>query len=338
MGGSLRQLGVIALAAACAGCGTTTTTGAGGSGPPSQGVRSVDTVHFNTARVKRRPGESAGAWAVDLVTEATEHVRASDPACALGRFIPAPQPVTLSQGSPSAAILDLLAVLRRPATAQELALVKPGMQPGLPGIVTIFGRYTRIVHGPDGLVASITVGVGRESIPASDLPHCQREVDRYLGHLLHGQPRDVQFYAHQLRRTYRLGPLTAGVHPWLGFAAGRTVPAEPGGPFDPRSFRTTGTWEAGLLSPTSSPRSSLVAGLVPDGVASVTLELPPHVSHGRTVFHERYPHPYTATATVVENVIFFPDVPRDPAVAAQSSTMIWRGPSGRVLRVIRQPQ
>ncbi len=41
------------------------------------------------------------------------------------------------------------------------------------------------------------------------------------------------------------------------------------------------------------PYSSVVYGLVPEGVASATLELSAHVARRH---HERYPHPYAATA------------------------------------------
>jgi hypothetical protein len=60
-----------------------------------------------------------------------------------------------------------------------------------------------------------------------------------------------------------------------------------------------------LQSP-QKPHSSLVYGLVPDGVASVTLKLPAHLAPG---YHERYPHAYADTGTVVANAFIFPDCP-----------------------------
>jgi hypothetical protein len=81
------------------------------------------------------------------------------------------------------------------------------------------------------------------------------------------------------------------------------------------------------------PYSSVVYGLVPDGAASVTLELPAHVSRG---YHERYPVPYAAMAQVSANMFIFPQVPRDAAVAVQRSTIVWRDAKGHIVRVVHQ--
>lgn len=312
-------------------------TSAGLSTPPNLSLHPPPPAarNGNLFATTRRPGENANTWALNLVNEATIHVQDTDPACSLNRLVPPLQPITLSQGAPDPQLLGLLGVLRRPPSSQELALGTklPTMPTGALGVLTLFQRFSRIVHGPDGLVATITVGRGQVSLPASALPACQQKINRYLELLLRGEQPDVRFYAHEYRRYFKIGPLNLGVHPWLSFSFGTTAQAGgTGGPLDPRAFATHGTWGTAFLRQ-SPPGTSLVAGLVPDGVASVTLELPTHTARGRT----SYPHPYAATTPVRDNVFFLAAVPRDPAVAAQRSAMTWRGPSGRIVRMIRNP-
>jgi hypothetical protein len=279
----------------------------------------------------RRPGESAGAWAEALDNEATVHVEDAVAGCGTARLVPPPQPTKVTSGSPSSALLGLLGVLRRAPTPAELAL-KVGSHGllGPPGSVTVFPRYTRIVHGPDGLVATLVVGRGTVSLPASFLPACQQKINEYLDTLLRGEPHDVGFDAHEYRRDFNIGRLNLGVHAWLSFGVGSSAESGgTGGPVHLEVLRHDGISLAGMTVPGHSG-TSLVAGLVPDGVATVTLELPRHISHGSA--HALYPHRYVATSRVTDNVFFLPSVPRVPAVAAQGSVVIWRAGDGRTLR------
>ncbi len=297
-------------------------------------ARPVRIVVSPTPFPARRPtGESAGSWALTLVNEATIHVRASDPGCGLDHQVPQPQPTVQSQNAPSPGLLALFGVLRRAPTVQELNLSSSGFMPFGPlGVFTAFARYTRIIHGPGGLLATVATGQGQESVPAEDLPPCQTRVNAYLGRLLAAEPRDVRFYALQYRRDFKLGTQATGIHPWLGFSFGRSLSgAGGGGPVDLARLAASGL---GFGSSQTAPGRSLIAGLVPDGVTSVTLRLPPHVS---PLFHTRYPRAFAATAPVVDNAYFFAGVPRDPAVAVGPNKLIWRGRGGRVVRVVTGP-
>lgn len=293
-------------------------------------------VEYNEAPLRRRPGESANMWAIELINAARVHVMRTVASCSMQRMVPAPQPVKVSEGAPSSVLLASLGVLDRRPTPAELALTPSARGTlGWPGIYTVFRRYTRIVHGPDSFLTTIVVGEGRSSRPAIALPACQRDVSIYLESLLRGQPGDVQRDARHVDSQFKLGAQFTGVHPWLSY----TVSHKPGiggggfGPFNARQFWRSGMLGSGQFS-SLKPYSSVVYGLVPDGVASVTLELPAHVTRD---YHERYPHSYTATANVSANAFVFPRVPRDAAVAMQRTTVIWRDAQGHIVRVVHEP-
>ncbi len=293
-------------------------------------------VEYNEAPLRRRPGESPNMWAIELINAARVHVTRTVASCSMQRMVPAPQPVKVSEGTPSSVLLASLGVLDRPPTPDELALTPSARGAlGWPGIYTVFRRYTRIVHGPDGFLTTIVVGEGRSSRPAIALPACQRDVSIYLDGLLRGQPGDVKRDARHVDSQFKLGAQFTGVHPWLSY----TVSHKPGiggggfGPFNARQFRRSGMLGSGQFS-SLKPYSSVVYGLVPDGVVSVSLELPAHVTRG---YHERYPEPYAATAQVTANTFIFPRVPRDAAVAVQRTTIIWRDAQGHIVRVVHEP-
>jgi hypothetical protein len=307
----------------------------------------------------RAPGESAGAWAETLVNEASTRVEDNVAACNLNRLSPQPVPARLSPGSPSPVLLEALGVLRRGPTPEELALAPGGAPLGSPSVLEIFRGYTRIVHGPDGLVATITVGQGQVSVPALDLPPCQRIINRFLDVLLSFEPPDVKFYAREFRQDFKLGPLNLGSHPWLLYDVGRAAEIGSGGPFDPQEFARNGLIVSGspaqLPNPvpigppvgaTPSPPTTLVAGLVPDGVASVTVDLPAAAGYPPRIptpagsgiplpARATLGKPYTATAHVTENVFFLPGVPGNTGGVAHPATIVWRDRNGHVVRVIR---
>ncbi len=79
--------------------------------------------------------------------------------------------------------------------------------------------------------------------------------------------------------------------------------------------------EAGLagLGKTDTPGPSLFHGIVPDGVASVVLELPGHRG--------------TVTAKVVDNVYLAP-IPRSVQAPVR---VLWRAADGSVIKTARVP-
>jgi len=268
--------------------------------------------------------------AIALDNQATFHVQRTFAACNANRSRPKPH-MAFGTGTPSDAMLAALGVLRRTPTHEELTLALP-FDPDLS--MTIFRHFQRIVRIPGALEPiRISVGVGQMSVPVIDLPPCQRKVDRALNRMLRGQPKDVRRIALKIRRGFKLGPQASGPHLWLDFMGGGGT----GGPFDARSFSKTGiTMEGGGTNPPppgfdpKSPdaRQQLanlgshweVTGLVPDGVASVTLK---HTKTGKVLGFGR----------VVQNA-FWIKVPSMPT-PGHHQTIVWRNAAGHVVNVIR---
>jgi hypothetical protein len=123
--------------------------------------------------------------ALALENRASEHVARTVAACNLRIQDPKPR-LTISDGTPDPALLRVLGVLRRAPTREELHARPSHSFPE--GVVTLFRRYTRIIHGPNGFLTRIAVGVGQQSVSALDRPACQRRVDATLLRLLRGQP------------------------------------------------------------------------------------------------------------------------------------------------------
>jgi hypothetical protein len=79
-----------------------------------------------------------------------------------------------------------------------------------------------------------------------------------------------------------------------------------------------------------------LTGLVPDGVAKVTLEYPRVVPRGRWYKPTVYRRAYQVTLTVVDNVLSA-RVPRPPTDAFPNR-MVWRAADGAVVRTVRAPR
>jgi hypothetical protein len=280
--------------------------------------------------------------AISLVNRAGFLVSHSVRACNLQLSDPTPR-LTLSDGSPDPAMLRLLGVLRRAPTDEELRLTSDEPLAHL-GVVRLFTRFTRIVHAPNGFTTTLMAGVVQESVPALDRPACQRRVGVTLTRLLRGQPRDVRRIALRFHRNFRLGARTRRPVPMLTY---QSEGGGTGGAFSPRQFRTHGLFTyGGAINPPplgfdyNAPGALRtlghhyeVAGLVPDGVASVTVKL---ARGKRGDDPDRDADPivkrYTATTAVDQNTFGF-RVPEDPVGARMS--LVWRNRAGRVIRVVR---
>jgi len=262
-------------------------------------------------------------------------------------LIPTPR-LTFSNAAPSRAILAVLGVLRLPQTSEELAYIEHygrGTPPDDMAVLTIYRRYARVIHEPGGHTARLIVGVGEQSLPKSALYPCVNAATRILRRLLPGHSKAVQREALRIQLGYKLGPQTHGFHPWLDYQGGGGT----GGPFDVRRFKTSGIMIEGgsaqpptpgyNIPPGSPTRSNFewdLNGLVPDGVATVTLKLTGQGHYtqifGKPSNYYRL-HPTTITARVTENAFFLTNMPADPASAARQ-TVIWRNATGHALRQI----
>lgn len=267
--------------------------------------------------------------ALALANAATIQADQTAPECRLNGRASLPRP-TYSDGVPERAMLDLLGVLRRATTREELTAPAPIP---LASVWTIYRRYRRIIHIPDAPPISIAVGVGHQWVPPQDRPPCRHKGDQALKRLLHGQPREVRRIAWKFRHSFRLGRQTRGQHPWLEFmGVGGT-----GGMFDAKSFRTHGLMivgsGVGALAPHFNPRAPdararvrklrphwFASGLVPDGVAAITIKR----ADASTIL---------GTGKVIENAFAI----RMDAVHLMPPklVLIWRDANGRVIRTVR---
>lgn len=287
------------------------------------GPRAIDST--SRAPIAGTPTQRALA----LVNQATIHAQRTAPECrSHGRsYLPRP---TYSDEVPGRDMLNLLGVLRRAPTREELTATAPTP---LTSVWTIYRRYRRIIHIPDAPPIGIAVGVGHQWVPPQERPPCRRKGDQALGRLLHGQPHDVRRIAWRFRGSFRLGPQTRGKHPWLEFTGiGAT-----GGMFDAESFRTHGLvivgGGVGAFMPRVDPRAPgararvrklrprwFVSGLVPDGVAAITIER----ADGSAIL---------GRGKVIENAFA---IRLDSVhVPPPKLVVIWRDATGRVIRTVR---
>lgn len=287
-----------------------------------------------------------------ILNRADRQVQRRDKAC---RFDgpPIPRPPVISDATPTPRLLGVLGILRRPPTQSELDSISSELTG--PFFTVIYRRYVRIVPGPGRLQTRLSVGLSEPLRPPLLFDRrCQREVDRAIASLLRHQPRAIRERVRRIRsRLPKLKPIPPGPQESLsvllkdpGHGAGGES-----GPFDLHSFRTHGLFSSqgsgGPLPPgvgglhgrhTVRPHKprSLLFGLVPDGVASVTLTLPKRVARGPYAPDALYRSSYTTTARIHDNFVFFAHVPRDAQDAL--GRMVWRNAEGRVIRVVKEPR
>ena len=265
--------------------------------------------------------------AVRLYNEAN-HQASRRPECKL----PPPPPMTISHGSPSAALLSILGILRRPATPED-ALPSQGVD--LPFVQDVFVDYVRVAHAADGREYYIVpAGDARAGLPVESHA-CLSTFHRTLLRVLRGKParvrrRALHFYAERARNDRRVatrGP-QEGV---FMFARGPHGLGSGGGGADAAFLETHGMFG----SSGQRDGSSVVSGLVPDGVATVTSTFQRVYSRGLGHRPAVYPSVIRRTDPVQDNVVSFA-VARS-AEDALASRMVWRAADGSVVRVISEP-
>ncbi len=252
-----------------------------------------------------------------------------DPACRPGS---GERVGTVSQGSPSAAILSELPVLRRPATRADRLPTR--LYPGGPGVAgpngrDIYVRYirrARVADGrsfylePDGKVGQpplsqaaadrcyqLEAAALRAQLPK--VPPSKRAATRRYG--------DAQFTLG--RRNLTTSSVHEGVFLVDVSANGGGIDAGQG----PATIQQTG-----MLGGGGSPSAGIVMdGIVPSGVATVTLQFPATRHAGR-----RLPA-LSATGNVVNDVFVIP-IPTLFQRGGWPTTAIWRSASGTVIKTV----
>jgi hypothetical protein len=259
----------------------------------------------------RPAGGAAGAGArhgflpgaAKYLREAARHV----PACHAGQ---GPALPATSDGSPGPELLSLLAVLRRPATAADR--LPRSLQAGADaqGVFVRYIRLARVSGGVSYYILPAEAVTQRQFVPArcyaAILAAVRAELPRIPAKFrMPTLGLAERFVAHD--RAAAQAPTGPGVCLLMSGKAG--------------SAGTCGATAAQLTSVGLLSMSSTVSGIVPDGVATVTLRYPD--GGGR--------HAKTVTARVVGNVFASTAA---LAFRLPRPGMVWRAANGAVLRTV----
>jgi hypothetical protein len=261
--------------------------------------------------------------AVRLINETQQHVYKAmagcKPSVPHGRATP-------THDAPSQAILDLLAPLRRPVTPADADAKPSGITPWGGQIYLDYARTVRSANGQ-----ALTIIVSRYTRPSfrpSD--RCLNAIHARLVKLAASQPSGIRRYA--LREFDRLRKAQA------------KAPAEPAGPQDGVFLFSRGGGGGGASAAELATRGMFFSaggarrggatlnGLLPDGVATVTLKYPKRVSRGPYYKPTVFPRAFSRTVHVHDNVISL-HVTR-AAMDAFPHRMIWRDSGGRIIRTV----
>jgi hypothetical protein len=243
---------------------------------------------------------------------------------------------TTDKGTPSAAMLATLPVLRRPATSADKLPARlyfhGQLSPGLGGEVYV--HYIRRVRVADGTTFYLVPAtkLGRAPLSPAAADHCYRLLVAALRSELPTVPPaersatlrygKADFAA--ARYNLETSSLHEGVFLFNEFATG-------GGGADggqtPSTIRQTGMLgEGGGGNP---PEPIVMDGIVPAGVATVTLQFPA-TRHGT----KQLP-PLNATGDVINNVFVIP-IPTLFQRGAWPATAIWRSASGQIVKTVNE--
>lgn len=262
--------------------------------------------------------------AYELINRASRYVSAGRADC---RQKGLDRTSSTTHDPPSQPVLDAIAALRRPATAAEAALPPSA---GHGGLGEVHVDHIRNLIAANGQLFTVIVARRmpvsfRISASCLDAQHARLLV------LLKGQPRRLTSVTLEEFGKVRDGQEKNNKQPTTpqdGIFLFDTGGGGGGGDID--SFRRRGNFMSSGAS-----GSSLLSGLVPDGVASVTLEYPRRVSRGKLYKPTVYPKALTRTVRVQQNVLSL-RVPRG-AGDAFPPRMLWRASDGKLLRIVKQP-
>jgi len=242
----------------------------------------------------------------------------------------APQPrprerPTSSEGSPSPALLSILGVLRRPAQPTDTLPVRVTYHPyrrdpqgSLPPAKDIYIRYIRR--------ARWRFGAGYYLVPAGNINPGHRLLTRCYLELRDAINRKLETVPQRLRgSTVALG---ARYLAWMGYDASphpgvSLLALNSTGNGDGGGGATLDDIESGRMIASGGPTGvRVVYGIVPDGVATVTL-----------YYHGRYPgHPITVRN--IGNVFIASDPRQRLPNNGFPYKVVWRSADGSVVKTI----
>jgi hypothetical protein len=265
--------------------------------------------------------------AYELINAAERHVAHARAGCL---FAAPTGPTRFTHDVPGAEMTGALSALRRPQTDAD-RVTRDGLLGGIGGEVYV--DYTRTVTAADG--EQYVLVPGRATDPEPRPASCAAAVRSRLLRVTRTERRRVRAfalreYAHIARDERRAAARPRGPYDQVFLfdraADGRLGGGGGGGPFGRvlthGSVGTSGT----------DDRTAMVRGVVPDGVATVTMTFPKRESRGPYYKPRVFPRRVVVTAPVRENV-FSVRVPRSAPDAFASRT-VWRAADGHVLRVV----
>jgi hypothetical protein len=232
------------------------------------------------------------------------------------------QRATISQGSPSQALLSILGVLRRPAQATDRLPVRITYNPyrrdpngSLPSLKGVYIRYIRR--------ARVRYGAGYYLIPAADadalrpIPErCYAQLQAAVGHELAQVPANLRPGTRKLEPRF-VNQLRSQTRPTEGVclaALNDTGNGDGcGGGYTVADIEQGHTISSG--GPTGVP---VVYGIVPDGVKAVTLRYPTR----------------SFTVAAVNNVFILKDPHQHLPNYGFPKTVIWRGTHNTTIKTI----
>ena len=249
----------------------------------------------------------------------------NSPVCARGTV-----PATTT-GIPPASLLSIVGVLRRPAArggASDVVSRLGGEYPGL------YVKYVRFARAVDGLDWYVSVSAGHLGIRAPvHINRCIAAQTANFDRELPRIPKAFRADATEIFTAQIQNERSVDAHnPPVGVNLTGLGPYGGSGPSS--GGATAAGIEAGALAyggslTGSGPDTASVEGVVPDGVASVTL----HYDAGpASAYGHKHAPAANITATPVNNVIVV-TVPRNVGNASPQ-TMIWRSANGTIIKTI----
>lgn len=236
----------------------------------------------------------------------------ADTACA-GSRTPAPgaRSNTISDGSPPPQLLSILGVLRRPATPSD-TLPARTLQPF--ALKDIYVRHIRRARRGFGLTYYV-VPAGNGNLGQPIPARCYREQAAALHRELSHIPRSLRAGTLALEPRF----VNQTRHDALPYAGICLVALGDGGGSS-CSYSISDIEQGRAIESGGGPDEVAVTwGLVPDGVATVTIVYPQPAGHG---------HAPTTTGKVISNVFIIPNRGR----WLTNSKMIWRSATGAVIK------
>jgi hypothetical protein len=281
--------------------------------------RSTQNTYGATAQMNAVSLGNVPPGAIGSVYAALNAIQSRQPECSLGGR-PSATPATISNGTPSAYMLSVLGVLRRPATAAD-RLPPPFYKQGRPlfpfAARQVYVRYVRLARVVNGVSYYIipAAQVGPFPPPAALMNRCYAEEMQALRNRLGN-----------VSSSLRAATLSAGAKVFGQIRSSRLDHRVTQGVFDLEWQGREGGGGGGVSAQTIEQQGSLGGtgsvdyGIVPSGVATVTLEWP---AGGKT------------DAKVVGNV-FVASIPGGGSDSPPPK-MIWRAANGRVIKVVNTP-